>query len=704
MKALVIVESPAKARTLAAMLGPDYLVRASMGHVRDLPADTLGVDIADNFKPAYTVLRQKAKMVRTLRDAIQQAGELYLATDPDREGEAIAWHLLQLLKPKNKIVRRVTFHQITPAAIREAFTQPQHNLDMNLVNAQQARRILDRLVGYQVSPLLWHTTHGKSAGRVQSVALRLVVDREREIQQFQPREYWSIHADLATPHDHSQHFLARLIQIGPYRVGLDERIQLRTQSDADQVKAALAAATYRVNTIKLTKELRKPWPPFTTSTLQQAASARLRLAPGDTMKIAQELYEGVDIGAGATAGLITYMRTDAVNVAPEAQAAAREVISRMIGSQYLPATAPVYKTKVRNAQEAHEAIRPTDVFRLPADIRQHLSERQYKLYDLIWRRFVASQMSPAVYDVTTVDVNAVLRADQYAAPSCLPQEAGSEPPVFLFRAVGRMLRSDGFLRVWEEDGASEEQDEFVSQLPDLAKDQSLDLLELIARQHFTQPPQRYTEASLIKALEVRGIGRPSTYATIMGTLHKREYVITDKRMLHPTALGEHTCDSLVAAFPDLMDYDFTAQVEERLDAVSRGDEDWVKTLADFYTPFSAELNQAEDKMRGIPKPETAAASADSHDRANAPDTSGTVRHGRGKSTARKPGSHTGKAGKRSGNKAAMTNVHCPLCGAPMVQRTGPRGPFLGCSRYPQCKGTRAIKPVSASAGGHDNPV
>src|SRR5512147_263221 len=462
MQKLVIVESPAKAKTIGSVLGRDYTVRASLGHVRDLPDDEMGVDLEHNFKPTYHILRAKSKTLKQLREALEGSNELYLATDPDREGEAIAWHLLQVLKPKVP-VRRVMFHAITPADIQAAFNQPRV-LDMHLVDAQQARRVLDRLVGYQVSPLLWKSTGGKSAGRVQSVALRLVVEREREIRHFVPQEYWSIHADLAKQNDHTQHFLARLIQIGNQKVGLDQPIHLKTKEDAERVIADLEGAAYRVRDLKTERKARKPWPPFTTSTLQQSASARLHMSPAETMKIAQELYEGIDLGEGKPVGLITYMRTDSTAISPEAQAAARQMITETLGAQYLPASAPQYKTKVKNAQEAHEAIRPTDVRRYPNHLKPHLSDRQFQLYDLIWRRFVASQMAAALYDVTTVNVIASVEG---------------QPP-FLFRAIGRDLIFDGFLRVWgvgestREEEKNDEEDE-PQALPALSVNELLDL-------------------------------------------------------------------------------------------------------------------------------------------------------------------------------------------------------------------------------------
>jgi DNA topoisomerase-1 len=694
MKTLVIVESPTKAKTLGPILGAGYTVRASMGHVRDLPEHDLGVAIDEDFKPTYAIMRQKSKTIKALREALANADILCLATDPDREGEAIAWHLLQVLKPRNMKVQRVTFHEITPDAITKAFSQSDGHIDMNLVDAQQARRVLDRLVGYQVSPLLWKTKLGKSAGRVQSVALRLVVDREREIRAFVPQEYWSIHADLAKPEHHAQHFVARLVQIGNRKVGLDQSIMPKTRTEADQIVAALTGAQYQVKSVKQEKKQRKPWPPFTTSTLQQSASARLGMSPADAMKIAQELYEGIDIGDGKAVGLITYMRTDSTAISAEAQKAAREMVTQTLGAKYLPANAPTYATKVKNAQEAHEAIRPTDSFRYPNVIKPHLSERQFKVYDLIWRRFVASQMAPAIYDSTTVDVIATPVAANLP-PALLELGTQNAPPAFLFRATGRELVFDGFLRVWQESEDKPDDGEEPQKLPSLRADDWLDLLELLTRQHFTQPPSRYTEAALIKALEDRGIGRPSTYAAIMATLKARAVVVLEKRFLRPTAQGEAVCDGLVAAFPQVMDYGFTAQVEDWLDDVSRGDISWVKVLHDFYTPFAQALGEAEAKLRSVPHPTAESVAASQQDAGE------TTSHSAGKSS--KPRRSRGTAGKRTRTTKklkpapVLTSVICPICGAAMIQRTGPHGSFLGCSTYPKCKGTRKIDVLETTA-------
>jgi DNA topoisomerase-1 len=687
MQKLVIVESPAKAKTIAGVLGRDYTVRASLGHVRDLPNDEMGVDIEHNFRPTYHILRARSKTIKQLREALADASELYLATDPDREGEAIAWHLLQVLKPKVP-VQRVMFHAITPTDIQTAFHRPRA-LDMHLVDAQQARRVLDRLVGYQISPLLWKSTGGKSAGRVQSVALRLVVEREREIRDFVPQEYWSIHADLAKQTDHAQHFLARLIQIGAQKVGLDQPIHLRTKEDAERVIADLQGGIYHVKDLKTERKARKPWPPFTTSTLQQSASARLHMSPVEAMKIAQELYEGIDIGEdapigppphsgghGQPVGLITYMRTDSTAISPEAQAAARQMITETLGAKYLPEAAPHYKTKVKNAQEAHEAIRPTDVYRYPNNLKPHLSTRQFQLYDLIWRRFVASQMAAALYDVTTVNVLATVE--------------GKLP--CLFRAVGRDLIFDGFLRVWQEEDDQGDDDE-PQTLPQLAVNELLDLLALIPKQHFTQPPGRYTESALVKALEERGIGRPSTYAAIIKTLKEREYIWLDKRVLSPTPLGETTCAALIAAFPDVMDYRFTAQVEDWLDDVSRGERDWVKALRDFYDPFAVALASAPPKMaafRGQYRGNVATQPKASAEKEESAEDEASSRKRTRRSSRRSRRSITPAATSQKQGAIDPKTPTCPTCGSPMVKRTGPRGEFWGCSTFPKCKGTRNL--------------
>ncbi len=624
---LVIVESPTKARTMERFLGKGYVVRASKGHVRDLLKSRLSVDIENNFRPRYTVPRERRDIVKQLKAEAARAKEVYLATDPDREGEAIAWHITQAADiPKDK-VRRVVFHEITRDAIEEAFKHPR-SVDMNLVNAQQARRVLDRLVGYKVSPLLWKKVRsGTSAGRVQSVALRLVVEREREIQAFVPEEYWTITAELARQADREDPkrptFLAKL-----HRVNGKEP-ELKTEADAQKIVADLQGAVYIVEKVKKGQRKRRPAPPFTTSTLQQAASRRLGFTAQRTMRVAQQLYEGINLGPEGQVGLITYMRTDSVNVAEVAQKEARAYIARTHGPEYMPPSPPRYKTKARGAQEAHEAIRPTSVFRTPEKVKPYLTPEQYKLYDLIWRRFVASQMAPAIYDTLTVDIS--------AGPA-----QGERP--YHFRASGSQVRFPGFLVVYREEEENGEENgrkkEEEIRIPDLTVGDLLDLIRLLPEQHFTQPPPRYTEATLVRALEEHGIGRPSTYAPILTTLRERGYVERQGKSLVPTELGFIVCDLLVEHFPTVFEVGFTARMEEGLDKVASGEQDWVSLVRDFYEPFSQMLSAAEKNMKDMRPPD-------------------------------QPAGET-----------------CELCGSPMVIKTGRYGKFIACSNYPTCKNTK----------------
>jgi DNA topoisomerase-1 len=631
-KKLVVVESPAKARTIRGILGPEYRVLASMGHVRDLPRKGLGVDLEQNFRPRYVIAPGKRKTVKQLREAAHQISALYLATDLDREGEAIAWHVLRLLKlPKRVPVYRVTFHEITPAAVRAAF-QNAGRINQDLVEAQQARRILDRLVGYRISPLLWRRVKGGkglSAGRVQTIALRLVVDREREIEAFEPVEYWTIEALLAQQIPDPIPFLAQLYRIGK------EKPDLKNRDDAEAIIQALEGAVYWVESVKTKRQKRRPPPPFTTSTLQQAAARALHWNPQQTMAVAQQLYEGLRLGDEGHVGLITYMRTDSTYVAPEAQAAARDVIRQYFGESYLPPRPPTYKTRVKSAQEAHEAIRPTDARRTPKGIRPYLDAKQDALYTLIWRRFVASQMADAVYDVTT----ALIPTGKGGRAQRLP---------YLFRARGRVRLFDGFLRVYEESLDVGEEAEKEKPLPPLRADEGLDLLELIPTQHWTRPPPRYTEASLIKELERRGIGRPSTFASMVGLIQRRDYVRRQKRVLIPTPLGFALCDLLVEFFCDLFDYGFTALMEQALDEIANGRQGRLATLEGFWRDFEPALAKAHADM-----PQVTVAS--SPQRA------------------------------RQKSKARPTGEKCPQCGKDLVSRRGKYGPFVGCSGYPACK-------------------
>ncbi len=619
---LVIVESPAKAKTVGKFLGKGYTVKASVGHVRDLLRSRLSVDVENDFQPEYRVPREKSKVVKELKAAVQKASEVYLATDPDREGEAIAWHVMEVTGAEPERTHRVVFHEITSSAIQEAFSRPR-GLDMNLVNAQQARRVLDRLVGYKISPLLWKRVRNRtSAGRVQSVALRLIVEREREIESFVPEEYWTIEADLAKASERENPdrlvFRAKLLKID------GKKADLKNESDAQAVVRELERASYHVDKVKEGTRKRRPSPPFTTSTMQQAASRFLGFTASRTMGLAQSLYEGVDLGSGERVGLITYMRTDSYNVSRMAQEEARRYIAENIGEEYLPEKPPFYRTKAKGAQEAHEAIRPTSVMRTPESVKQYLTGPQYKLYSLIWRRFVASQMLPAVYKTLSVDVLAG------------PEDARKKP--YLLRATGSELIFAGFLKVYSE-GA--EKDESLSvKIPPLTVGELLDLIKLIPEQHFTQPPPRYTDASLVKALEANGIGRPSTYASIISTLINREYVEREQRQLKPTKLGFVVNDLLVKHFPDLFNVNSTSQMEEKLDKVASGEQDWVELLKEFYPPFAEELAKAEKEMENV-KPEL-----------------------------------------------EVTDEKCPECGAPLVVKYGRYGKFLACSRYPECKFTK----------------
>ncbi|MGH2533722.1 MAG: type I DNA topoisomerase [Thermomicrobiales bacterium] len=629
---LVIVESPAKARTIGRYLGREYVVRASMGHVRDLPKSSLGVEVEDDFAPTYLIPRDKVKVVKELKASVQDAQEIILATDPDREGEAIAWHLIQATNANRKPIRRVVFHEITPEAVHQAMQHPR-DIDMDLVDAQQARRVLDRLVGYGVSPLLWKKVkRGLSAGRVQTAALRMVVDRERAIQAFVPEEYWSLDADLAKRLAEGTR-KPETFRAGLFRIA-GKKAALKTEAETNEVIAGLEGAAYRVGAVTSRETQRRPSAPFTTSTLQQEASRKLGYPVRRTMQIAQELYEGVDLGAAGSQGLITYMRTDSTNVSGSAQQAARAVISVKFGPEYVPSRAPVYARKAKNAQEAHEAIRPTAPRRDPQSVKSFLSSQQFRLYQLIWQRFIASQMAPAILDGTTVDVHAGKPAD--------PRE-GQEPP-YVFRATGSVVRFPGFLAVYragKDEGETDELDQ--SALPALTAGEELDLLKLIPEQHFTQPSPRYTEATLVKALEEQGIGRPSTYAPTIATLQARSYVTVEQRKLSATELGIVVSDLLVEHFPRIFDVGFTSSLEDELDEIAAGDRAWVPTMREFYGPFTETLKQAERSMERVQL------------------------------------------------KGEPSDETCEKCGRPMVIKLGKFGKFLACSGFPECRNSRPLQ-------------
>jgi DNA topoisomerase-1 len=648
---LIIVESPAKARTLKRFLGDRFDVRASMGHVRDLPERQLAVDVERDFQPKYEVVEGRKQTITDLKKALKGQREVILASDPDREGEAIAWHLAEVLHLSGP--KRIEFHEITSEAVQRALLHPRE-IDMRLVNAQQARRVVDRLVGYRLSPFLWSKVQkGIGAGRVQSVALRLVVDREGEIRAFVAEESWTVDA-LLSQQGRDQRFKARLARRLGEGDAKDDKLELKTEADAQAAIRELEGADYRVAGIEKKQRSKNPPPPYITSTLQQDSSSRLRYSPKKTMRLAQELYEGIELGAEGSTGLITYMRTDSTRISDEAEGKVQGWIKSQLGERYL---GKPRKEKARpGAQEAHEAIRPTDPSRRPEDLRQHLSPDQHRVYELIWRRFVASRMAAAQYAGTTVDI-----------------EAGP----FGLRATGSVLVFDGFYRVW---GREEERDD---QLPDLAEGELLDFHGLEPEQHFTQPPPRYTEATLINELEKRGIGRPSTYATIVGTIQDHRYVEQRERRLHPTPLGEAVNQIMVAHFQDIVDDRYTAAMEERLDEVEQGRVEWVPVVGDFYQPLERMLSAAAEAMpaeTGEQCPECQQGQL----------VLKASRFGPFKGCSRYPECRYRQAVLPSGepDQPKLLEEACPECGRPLQQRRGRYGEFVGCSGYPECKYVR----------------
>ena len=618
MSKLVIVESPAKAKTIGKYLGTDYVVKASMGHLRDLPRKTMGIDIEHDFQPEYVPIEGKDKIINELREAADESDFVYLATDPDREGEAISWHLKELLYLGDQRSKRVTFNEITKKAVQEGISHPR-DIDADLVDAQQARRILDRLVGYELSPFLWKKVRrGLSAGRVQSVATRMVVDREKEIRAFVPEEYWSLDAHLKTADGGA--FTA-------YFYGnADGKIELKTEEQTMAIVESVTGKPFSVSRIKKGKKKKSPAPPFTTSTLQQEASRKLNMVPKRTMSTAQQLYEGIELGEDGLTGLITYMRTDSLRLSAEATDAARDYILGRFGESYYPGKARVFKTK-NSAQDAHEAIRPTNVHLTPDDIKGFLTSDQYKLYKLIWSRFVACQMSEAILDTVAADI----------------ESAG-----YLFRATGHRVAFPGYTAVYEEssDDVKEEEKKTTAgkPLPTFAEGDTVTCEKLEPAQHFTQPPARYTEASLIKAMEEKGIGRPSTYAPTISTILDRDYVDKEGRSLKPTALGEGVTELLVDKFTSVADLRYTAKMEEELDEVEQGKIGYVEVLHRFYDDFSAALQKAETDMEG----------------------------------------------QRVQIRAEETEEICENCGSKMVIKFGRFGKFLACPNYPECKFTKPI--------------
>jgi DNA topoisomerase-1 len=668
---LIIVESPAKAKTLGRFLGGRYDIRASMGHVRDLPKSTLGIDIEHKFKPEYVTIPGKESTIKELKDAARKASGVLLASDPDREGEAIAWHLAHVLRLKEP--QRIELHEITAGAVDRALNAPRP-MNLDLVDAQQARRVIDRLVGYKLSPLLWKKIRkGLSAGRVQSVAVRLVCEREDEIERFVPVESWTLDALLYKPELADRVFAARLVG----RQGDENKLELTREPEVREIMAQLEGASYRVLAVETKDTMRNAPPPYKTSTLQQDASNKLRLKPQRVMRVAQELYEGVDVGAGGPVGLITYMRTDSLRVSPEAVSQAQAFIKEKYGQSYVRKDKVEWKAK-GPVQDAHEAIRPTDPERTPDSVRSSLSPDQFKVYRLIWQRFMASQMSAARFAQTRVDIGA---------------------GAYLFRATGSVLMFDGFYRVWERDTENDEEKE----LPPLSVDELLALKELKPEQHFTQPPPRYTEASLIKALEELGIGRPSTYAPTIEVIQTRHYVKQQERRLQPTELGKTVNAWLIEHFPEIVDVSFTAEMEEELDDVEEGRREWVPIVREFYKPFSTTLVKAEATGRvKVPMRETGE---------DCPKCKAEGRNGRLVYRLSKLGEFIGCSlyptcdyiqGKDGEDKSAApeeTGEACPRCGKPLVKRTGKRGPFVACSGYPKCRYVkREINPADVVEG------
>ena len=610
---LVIVESPSKAKTIGKYLGPGYVVKASMGHLRDLPKSTMGIDFDRDFTPEYIPVKGKEDVINDLRKAARSADTVYLATDPDREGEAISWHLKELLNLPPERTHRVTFNEITQKVVRQSIEHPR-DIDYALVDAQQARRVLDRIVGYELSPLLWKKVRrGLSAGRVQSVATRLVVDRENEIRAFQSKEYWSLDVTLDRIGKPGS-FLARYFGDGKKR-------ELETQEQVDEVIRDIRDGTFTVTGVRKTEKKRTAAPPFTTSTLQQEASRKLNMTPKHTMAIAQQLYEGVDVEGEGTLGLITYMRTDSLRLSDEAMSDARDFICRRFGKQYYYGSFHVFKTK-GNAQDAHEAIRPTHVELDPERIQASLTKEQYKLYKLIWSRFLASQMANAVFDAVSID---------------------TECAGHTFRSNHQSMRFAGFIAVYEE-GKDDEAEVLDSPLPDLSEGEQAKPREIKKEQHFTQPPARYTEATLVKAMEERGVGRPSTYATIVSTIQDREYVLKTDKRLAPTPLGEVVTGLMMERFRDIIDVEFTANMEQRLDDVEAGKVDWKSVLRDFYQNFHRELTDAEAALEGV--------------RLKVPEE--------------------------------PTDEICEVCGRNMVIKSGRFGRFLACPGFPECTNTKPL--------------
>jgi DNA topoisomerase-1 len=668
-KGLIIVESPAKAKTLKKYLGRGFDVKASVGHIMDLPKSELGVDTEKDFAPTYNVIKGKQKVIDDILEASKKASRVYLAADPDREGEAIAWHVAELLNlPKSK-VSRVLFHEITRTAVLKALEEPLE-LNQKRFESQQARRILDRLVGYKISPILWtKVRRGLSAGRVQSVAVRLVVEREKEVKAFLPQPYWTISAAMQ---GEGKPFPARLVKVDEEKI---DRLTINTQEWADQIVAAAGKGIWKIASVQKKQRKRNPDPPFITSTLQQEASKRLYFSAKKTMMLAQQLYEGMEIGEAGAQGLITYMRTDSIRLSDTAITDARKLILDSYGKQYLPDEPIVYKNK-KNAQDAHEAVRPTSMEFPPEKVKQYLEVDQFKLYELIWKRTLACQMSQAIFDQTAVELES--KSDK----------------VYHFRANGSVIRFDGYLKLWQVADEEPSAEDIADRLPDLQESTKVLCEKVDSEKHMTQPPPRFSESSLIKELEEKGIGRPSTYAAILSTIQDRKYVEKVENRFKPTDLGDIVTELLIENFKDIVDVTFTATMEDQLDQIEEGSADWVKTLRNFYTPFEDTLKLAAEKMRDVKREETLT-------ELDCPKCAKKLvikwgRNGKfiacqGYPECRFTGEFkVAEDGKVELQAAPTTDEKCPNCSEPMVVKTGRFGRFLACSAYPGCKTTKPI--------------
>ena len=652
---LIIVESPTKARTISKFLGRGYKVEASQGHVRDLPKSQLGVDVENGFEPKYITIRGRGEILTRIRKEARSATKIFLATDPDREGEAISWHLANVLGIDEKEACRIEFHEITSKAVKAAVKAPR-SINLDLVDAQQARRVLDRLVGYQISPLLWRKVKkGLSAGRVQSVAMAMICDREAEIEAFEPEEFWTITADFTV---NGGTFSARYIGTA------DEKITLHSAAECDAVIESMKGAQFAIGPIRLSERRKNPAAPFTTSNLQQEASRKLGFTTVKTMQVAQQLYEGVDLEGEGTQGIVTYIRTDSTRTSDEANAAAREMIMARFGAEYLPETPNVYKSR-RNAQDAHEAIRPTDVNRRPENVKSSLTRDQYKLYKLIYDRFIASQMNPALFDTMAAEIDG----------------NGNR-----FHFSGQKMRFNGFTAVYEE-SYDDSEEEGESNLPDLTEGMQAEIGAVDPEQHFTQPPPRYTEASLVRALEEKGIGRPSTYAPTITTIITRSYVSRENKRLHPTELGKVVDEMMKKNFPDIVDIAFTADMEEKLDDVESGDLEWHKVIAEFYGPFEETLKKAEESIEKVAIVDQV--SDIPCEKCGAMMVYKMGRFGKFLACPNFPECrHTQALLKQIG-------VPCPECGAPLLERISRKGrKFFGCQRYPECEFVSWDQPVA----------